>query len=114
MIYKELCSRVQLFKNTSFTYLALSGIIATIGNGLVYITTSWYAYEYFQSISGVALLMFCIWAPSILFGPLFGVCADRYNRKTILILSNMVRGISICTFVLLEFSNLHSNIFYLQ
>ena len=113
MIYNELCLRARLFKNTALAYLALSGIIATIGNGLVYITTSWYAYEYFQSISGVALLMFCIWAPSILFGPLFGVCADRYNRKTILIMSNMVRGISICTFVLLEISNLHSNIFLL-
>ncbi len=113
MLYRELLSRVRLFKNQSYVFFALSGIAATIGNGLVYITTSWYAYEYFQSISGVSLLMFCIWAPSIIFGPFFGVCADRYNRKMILVLSNVVRGVAICLFVLLELLNWHNNIFVL-
>lgn len=113
MIIDELKARFRLFSIQPYLYFALSGILATLGNGLIYITVSWLAYEKMHSISGIALMMFCIWLPTILFGPFFGVCADKYNRKNLMIMSNMVRGLAVIVFVILYYLGLSTNIFVL-
>ena len=58
-------------------------------------------------------MMFCMWLPSILFGPIFGICADRYNRKNLMIMSNMIRGLAIIGFVIIYHLGLPTNIFIL-
>lgn len=113
MIIDELKTRFRLFSIQPYLYFAISGILATLSNGLIYITISWLAYEKMHSISGIALMMFCIWLPTILFGPFFGVCADKYNRKTLMIMSNMVRGLAVIVFVILYYLGLSTNIFVL-
>ena len=113
MIINELKTRYRLFFIQPFLYFALSGVLATLGNGLIYITVSWLAYEKMNSISGVALMMFCIWLPTILFGPFFGVCADKYNRKYLMIMSNIIRGLAVIGFVMIYHTGLHTNIFVL-
>lgn len=82
MLFKEAKSRLSLFQNRSYLYFTLSGLFATLGNGLNYIAISWLAYEFTQSITGVALMMFFIWMPSIVFAPIFGVLADKYDKKS--------------------------------
>lgn len=113
MIIDELKTRFRLFNIQPYLYFALSGIFATLGNGLIYITVSWLVYEKMNSISGIALMMFCIWLPTILFGPIFGVCADKYNRKNLMIMSNMIRGLAIIGFVIIYHLGLETNIFIL-
>jgi len=113
VIIDEIKDRKRLFKSQPYTLFTLSGIMATFGNGLIYVAMSWYVYQLNNSISGIALLMFCIWMPSIVFGPLFGVCADRFNRKHLLILSNAVRGIAIIGYTYLLFKGYKIDIYYL-
>lgn len=113
MIINELKARFRLFSIQPYLYFALSGVLATLGNGLIYITVSWLAYEKMKSISGIALMMFCIWLPTILLGPFFGVCADKYNRKHLMIMSNMVRGLAVIGFVIVYHLGLKTNIFIL-
>lgn len=113
MIADELKARFRLFSIQPYLYFVLSGILATLGNGLIYITVSWLAYEKMHSISGIALMMFCIWLPTILFGPFFGVCADKYNRKHLMIMSNMIRGLAVVGFVIAYHLGLQTNIFIL-
>ncbi|MDP1603129.1 MAG: MFS transporter [Legionella sp.] len=113
MIIDELKERFKLFSIQPYLYFALSGILATLGNGLIYITVSWLAYEKMHSISGIALMMFCIWLPTILFGPFFGVCADKYNRKNLMIMSNMIRGLAVIGFVIVYHLGFSTNIFIL-
>jgi MFS family permease len=113
MIINELKARFKLFSIQPYLYFALSGILATLGNGLIYITVSWLAYEKMDSISGIALMMFCIWLPTILFGPFFGVCADKYNRKNLMIMSNMIRGLAVIGFVMVYHLGFQTNIFIL-
>ncbi|KTD35456.1 drug:proton antiporter [Legionella moravica] len=113
MIINELKIRLKLFSIQPYLNFALSGISATLGNGLIYITVSWLAYDKMQSISGIALMMFCIWLPTILLGPLFGVCADKYNRKNLMIMSNTIRGLLVIGFVAGYYLNLPTNIFIL-
>lgn len=113
VLLNEMKSRIRIFKCQPYFLFSISGIFATLGNGLIYITISWYAYQQSKSIGSLALLMFFIWMPSIIFGPFFGVCADRYNKKYLLILSNAVRGMAALVFSFLMITNLEPNIYYL-
>jgi len=109
----EMRKRVELFHIQPYRWFAASGLLATFGNGLIYITMAWYAYEQTKSVSAIALLMFFIWAPSILFGPVFGVCADRYNRKYLMVMSNIVRGIVALSFAALLATGRNPSIYIL-
>ncbi|WP_139412705.1 MFS transporter [Bartonella mastomydis] len=95
MFIVNLKERAALFENRTFLYFTLSSLFATFGNGLNYIALSWLAYNQTSSIRGVALSMFFLWMPSIIFAPILGVLADKYNRKAQIIISNLVRGLVI-------------------
>ncbi|WP_246744028.1 MFS transporter [Bartonella raoultii] len=101
MFAANLKERAALFNNRTFFYFTLSGLFATFGNGLNYIALSWLAYHQTNSIRGVALLMFFLWMPSIIFAPVWGVLADKYNRKMQIIISNLVRGLVLIAWVIL-------------
>lgn len=45
--------------------------------------------------------MFFLWMPSIIFAPVFGVLANKYNRKIQIIISNLVRGLVLVAWVIL-------------
>ncbi len=101
MFTSNLKECVALFENRTFLYFTLSGLFATFGNGLNYIALSWLAYNQTSSIRGVALMMLFLWTPSIIFAPVWGILADKYNRKTQIIISNLVRGLVIVGWVIL-------------
>ncbi|WP_273720153.1 MULTISPECIES: MFS transporter [unclassified Bartonella] len=101
MFAANLKERAALFESRTFLYFTLSGLFATFGNGLNYIALSWLAYQQTSSIRGVALLMFFLWMPSIIFAPVFGVLSDRYNRKMQIMISNLVRGLVLVAWVIL-------------
>ncbi|WP_375668140.1 MULTISPECIES: MFS transporter [unclassified Bartonella] len=101
MFTSNLKERIALFENRTFLYFTLSGLFATFGSGLNYITLSWLAYNQTGSIRGIALMMLFLWTPGIIFAPIFGILADKYNRKTQIIISNLVRGLVIVSWVML-------------
>ncbi|WP_375666161.1 MFS transporter [Bartonella sp. TT121SHDZB] len=101
MFTSNLKERIALFENRTFLYFTLSGLFATFGSGLNYITLSWLAYNQTGSIRGVALMMLFLWTPGIIFAPILGILADKYNRKTQIIISNLVRGLVIVSWVML-------------
>ena len=101
MLVQEFKDRVELFENKPYLYFTLSGLFATLGNGLNYIVLSWLAYNISDSISGVAMMMVCLWMPSILFAPILGTMANRYSHKALMTLSNIVRGSAVVCYVIL-------------
>ncbi|WP_162902461.1 MFS transporter [Facilibium subflavum] len=113
MLYKFFHNKITLFKDINFSLVCISGFLATFANGLVYISASWYAYSLYHSITGVAIMMLLIWLPGIALSPLYGSCADRYNKKHLVMLSLLVRGISICLFGTLFILKIVVSIFYL-
>jgi MFS family permease len=98
MLIAELKSRRALFRHRPYRLFAASGLAATFGNGLVYIALAWDGWQKSGSLATLAWLMACLWLPTVLLGPLFGVCADRCERKTLLILSNGARGAALIVF----------------
>ncbi|WP_156851407.1 MFS transporter [Bartonella refiksaydamii] len=114
MLTANLKERIALFENRTFLYFTLSGLFSTFGSGLNYIILSWLAYNQTNSIRGVALLMFFLWMPSVVFAPIFGVLADKYNRKIQIIISNLVRGLVIVVWVILGQFGIESNLMFLS
>lgn len=92
MIKTHLKNRLKLFSQQPFRWFVISALFATFGNGLIYVTLSWMVISSGNSIAAQALLMICLWSPSIILGPFLGVIADRHNRKYLTIVSNLVRG----------------------
>ncbi|WP_208436589.1 MFS transporter [Bartonella tribocorum] len=114
MFVANLKERAALFENRTFLYFTLSGLFATFGNGLNYIALSWLAYHQTNSIRGVALMMLFLWAPSIIFAPVFGILADKYNRKVQIIISNLVRGFVIVGWVILGYWGIEIDLMFLS
>lgn len=85
--------RLTLLMHPILLRYVLSCFFTTVGTGLVYITMSWLIVQAHDSVEGVAILMICFWLPRIIVGPLFGVLADRWPCKWILINMAIVRGI---------------------
>ncbi|WP_028536629.1 MFS transporter [Paludibacterium yongneupense] len=102
MLIAELRTRASLFRHRPYRFFAASGLIATFGNGLIYIALAWDGWQRSASLGTLAWLMACLWLPSVVFGPVFGVCADRYDRRALLALSNAVRGVALIVFALAE------------
>lgn len=113
MFINDIRKRLDLFKNYSYSFFVMSGVLATLGNGLIYITLSWQIYQNNNTVESLTLLLSCIWLPSVLFGPFFGACADTYNRKYLLIISNSVRGICVVCFSLLYILSYHPSLYIL-
>ncbi len=74
-------------------WFAINGIFSNFSNGLTYLTMAWILLNAHNSISSLAALMICFWAPTVFLGPLCGVIADRYSRRMILIISTTLRGL---------------------
>ena len=113
MFSEEINRRLALFRNQSYLLFVLSGFIATFANSLVYVVTSWLAHEYVGSVSGPALLMLFTWLPTILLGPIYGLWSDKYNRKVLIIISNLGSGLAIIIFVVLRTMDLCNSVLYL-
>ena len=93
MLLNNLKSRILLFKIQSYLYFTLSGFLATFGNGFIHIAIAWHIAKQSNTISAQAILIGCLWGPGILLSPVAGVVADSVNKKNMVILSNLIRGI---------------------
>ncbi len=94
-------ARLALIKKPSVAWYLLSCGSAMFGNGIGYIALVWLLLQQSNSISAMAILMACFWGPNIVLSPIFGVLADRCNRKSLMLISNSVRGIFMLVFAVL-------------
>lgn len=87
--------------------LYVGTFISTIGDGMFYIATSWYVYQQMHSSFAVGILLAFSILPVIIVAPFTGHIADKYNRKSITVLMDIVRFliILICGYVLLLTEN---------
>lgn len=80
-----------LYRNKSFLFLIASQVISAIGNWLdllaimTLVAVKWNASP--LAVSGVMLVFV---GPMVLFGPISGVLSDRFERRFIMVLSDLV------------------------
>ncbi len=82
-----------IFRNRSFTYLWTGQLISTIGDALTSLAAGIFVYQITGSVFSVGLILMASAAPTLIFGLVAGVVVDRYDRKTIMIASCLLRAV---------------------
>jgi MFS family permease len=78
-----------------YRLLWLGQVISTFGESIYQVAFFWLAYEMSSSAWIAGLVVFCASAPYILFGLIGGVYADRWNRKNIMLVCDLVRAAAV-------------------
>ncbi len=91
-----------VFKNRSFVLLWLAELVSTMGSALTSLTASILVYRETGSTLSVGLMLIATTAPTLLVGLIAGVFVDRYDRKRIMIVSDLIRAalIAVIPFVI--------------
>ncbi|HEX5809931.1 MAG TPA: MFS transporter [Anaerolineales bacterium] len=84
-----------VFRKRNFSLLWTGQFVETVGNALTSIAASIYVYRLTGSALSVGLMLMATAAPSLLVGLFAGVFVDRYDRKKIMIMADVLRGILI-------------------
>ncbi|TZE81095.1 MFS transporter [Calorimonas adulescens] len=80
-------------KNRSFDLLWCARTISLLGDALFEIGLTLFIYDRTGSTIAMGMNLIMFFLPSVMFGFFGGILADRYNRKLIMVLSDMARGI---------------------
>ncbi len=84
---------VQLLReNRDFRHLMTSRFISQAGDWFNFVALSTLHLNLTGSGEAVALILIIKLLPTFFFGPLAGVVADRFNRKTVMIVTDVLRG----------------------
>ena len=88
-----------LRSNRGFRFLWLGQVVSQMGDWFDTIAVYTIALTLTGSSRSVALIMVARFLPSVVMGPLSGVVADRFSRRTIMIASDIVRAIVVLGFL---------------
>ena len=91
-----------LRRNRSFRQLWLGQVVSQMGDWFNTIALYTIILQLTGSGRDVGLLLVARFVPSFLFGPISGVVADRFSRRTIMIVSDMLRAVVVLGFLLVR------------
>jgi MFS family permease len=67
---------------------------SALGNGAGYVALVVLAYQAWHSPWAISLVLLADFLPAMLFGPLFGAAADRWSRRRLAIVSDLLRAVA--------------------
>lgn len=70
-------------------------LISGLGSGMTAFALGVYVYNFTNSATGFATVLLCAFLPSIILKPFGGVWADRFNRKTMIIIGDLGTSIGV-------------------
>ena len=73
-----------------FMILWTGELISSVGSGLTAFALGIYAYQISGTASSIALVTLCAFLPMMLFSPLGGICADKFDRRLMMILGDFL------------------------
>lgn len=91
--------------NRNFTLLWMGKIISQLGDRFYAIALAWWVLQKTNSASTMGFFMFVSIFPCIVLGFFAGVFVDRWKRRTILIITDVIRGILVLAVSILAMSN---------
>ncbi|MFN2221661.1 MAG: MFS transporter, partial [Candidatus Promineifilaceae bacterium] len=93
---------IATLRNRSFFLLWLGGLISMIGNWMLMAALPFYVYQVTGSALATSGLLMAYLAPGMLFGSVAGVFVDRWDRKRILVIGNLIQAMIIPLLLLVE------------
>jgi MFS family permease len=88
--------------NRSFRFLWLGQVVSQMGDWFDTIAVYTIALQLTGSGRSVALIMVARFLPSVIMGPLSGMVADRFSRRSIMITADILRAIVVLGFLLVR------------
>jgi DHA3 family macrolide efflux protein-like MFS transporter len=85
-------SPLAVFRNRAFSLLWTGQLVSTIGSSLSSLAASILVFQRTNSALSVGLMLMATAAPSLLVGLVAGVFVDRYDRRRIMIVSDVLRA----------------------
>ncbi|WP_020579690.1 MFS transporter [Actinopolymorpha alba] len=89
-----------LFKIREFRYLYVALVLSYVGDQLAAVAVSVLVYEHTKSGMLTAIAYASSWLPSIVGGPVLGPLADRFRRREVLIVCDVVRAVLVAALVI--------------
>lgn len=86
-------SPYSVFKHRDFRLMWLGQFVSTAGSALTSLAASILVYQLTGSAFSVGLMLIATAAPSLLVGLFAGVFVDRYDRKRIMIVTELIRAV---------------------
>jgi MFS family permease len=83
---------VAIFRNRAFVYLWIGQLVSTIGDALTSLAAGIIVFQKTGSILNVGIMLMVSAIPTLFFGLIAGVFVDRLDRKTIMIVSVVIRA----------------------
>jgi len=83
------------YQKRNINLLWLAQIISTAGDAIYQIALFWLVLDITGSSTTTGLIAMAAFLPAMLFGLYAGVIADKYNRKTIMIFSNLSQALTV-------------------
>ena len=91
----------------SFTILWFGQIISLIGSAMTWFAFTIWAWETTGKASALATISFFAFLPTVLFSPLAGAFVDRWNRKLVMLFSDLASALgTLVIFVIYTFGSL--------
>ena len=101
-ITQKTASPFSVFRHRNFSLMWTGQFVETIGFGLTSLASSILVYRLTDgSALSVGLMLIASAAPSLLVGLIAGVIVDRYDRRRIMIASDVLRAVLVCLIPLL-------------
>ncbi|CAN5734796.1 MFS transporter [soil metagenome] len=91
---------VNVLRNKRFLALFLSQVFTQVGGNMVLFGLTVRVYSLTDSSTSVSILLLTFLVPAVIFGAIAGVYVDRFDRRAMLIVTNVARGLA---FVVLIF-----------
>lgn len=86
-------SPFKVFRNRSFTLMWTGQLVETMGVALTSLASAILVFRMTNSAMNVGFMLMASVAPSLFIGLFAGVLVDRYDRKKIMIITNLVRTV---------------------
>ena len=97
----EAAGSLEVFRNRPFLLLWLSQVFTQIGGNMVLFGLTVIVLEATRSNTAVSLLILTFLGPAVLFSAVAGVFVDRFDRRMVLVATNLIRA---AMFVVLWFA----------
>ena len=90
-----------------FTVIWFGQIISLIGSAMTWFAFTIWAWEKTGQVSALATISFFAFLPTVLFSPIAGAFVDRWDRKLVMLLSDLASALGTLTiFLIYTFGNL--------
>ncbi|MGZ4112827.1 MAG: MFS transporter, partial [Tumebacillaceae bacterium] len=85
----------ELLRNREYRLLFSGQVLSQIGDAIYEIGIVWLVYQMSGSAAALGLLALCQSVPFLVCGIVAGAYADRWDRRTTMIVSDLVRGLAV-------------------